>query len=74
MNEILKAGLPPGQARVGEALLDGLTNREIAERLGISEYAVKHQLQVLFLKFNVETPGGGVSGKRIVLAQKLLCA
>jgi DNA-binding NarL/FixJ family response regulator len=74
MNEIVKAALTPCQLRVAEALLDGLSDHEIAGRLGICEQSVKHSLKRMFLKFQIEPPCGGRSGKRIVLAARLLCA
>jgi DNA-binding NarL/FixJ family response regulator len=36
-------------------VLDGLTNKEIADRLGLSETAVKGTLQQLFKKVGVRT-------------------
>jgi DNA-binding NarL/FixJ family response regulator len=72
MNEIVKAALTPAQLRVAEALLDGLGNREIAARIGVTERNVKARLQLLFLKFQV-VPLGEEREKRILLARKLLC-
>lgn len=75
MNEIVKAGLTPTQGRVAEALLDGLSNREIGLRLGIAERTAKQHLRIMFMKFQIELPGGtDMSGKRILLARKLMCA
>jgi len=43
------------QQRVLRGVYDGLTNKEIADRLGVSESAVKATLQQLFRKGHVRT-------------------
>jgi DNA-binding CsgD family transcriptional regulator len=76
MNDLVRAALTPGEGRVAEALLDGLTNREIAARLGIGERTVKSYLKIMFLKFQIDLPGADpdASGKRILLARQLMSA
>jgi DNA-binding NarL/FixJ family response regulator len=74
MNDLIKAALTPRQLTIAEALLDGLSNPEIGKRLGINERTVKAHLEKLYLKFQIETPDGSKPGKRIIFAQKLLCA
>jgi DNA-binding CsgD family transcriptional regulator len=75
VNDIVKAALTAGEARVAIALLDGLSNREIAQRLGIGERSVKSVLRTMFLKYRVELPFGcDGAGKRIILARQLMCA
>ena len=41
------------ERQVAEAVADGLSNREIAERLSISERTVKARLTTVFQKFDV---------------------
>jgi len=48
-------GLTERERQVISCVLDGLTNKEIADRLGISESAVKGTLQQLFSKAGVRT-------------------
>jgi DNA-binding NarL/FixJ family response regulator len=50
--------LTPHEQRVLRGVLDGLTNREIAERLDLSEAAVKAALQNIFRKAGVRTRTG----------------
>ncbi len=47
--------LTPREREVLSSVLDGLANKEIAERLGVSESAVKGTLQQLFAKTGVRT-------------------
>jgi two-component system, NarL family, nitrate/nitrite response regulator NarL len=49
------ARLTPRQQRLLRALLAGLTNREIAGRLGLQEQTVKNQLSVLYGKLGVRS-------------------
>jgi two-component system nitrate/nitrite response regulator NarL len=51
----LADALSPRERQVMQALLDGFTNKGIADRLGITEGAVKATLQTLFDKANVRT-------------------
>lgn len=41
------------EQRLLEAVLDGCTNRQIAQRFGVKEQTVKNQLTVLFSKIGV---------------------
>lgn len=45
----------PRQQQVLDLLLRGMTNKEIGERLEISERGVKHHVSRLFVQFNVES-------------------
>ena len=76
MNEMVKAGLTPQQVRVAEGLLLGLRNKEIADRIGLSERTVKAHLCRMFSNFRIDTPSfrPDACAKRILLARKLLCA
>jgi DNA-binding NarL/FixJ family response regulator len=47
------APLTPRQRNLVHALLEGLTNREIAKRFGTREQTVKNQLSALFRKLGV---------------------
>ena len=51
----LADALSTRERQVMQALLDGFTNKGIADRLGITEGAVKATLQTLFDKANVRT-------------------
>ncbi len=46
-------GLTPREHEVVEAIADGLSNREIATRFGISQQTVKHHLTSIFNKMDV---------------------
>ena len=48
-------GLTERQREIVTAVVDGLNNREIAERLRISEHTVKHHLTQVFNKTGVST-------------------
>jgi DNA-binding NarL/FixJ family response regulator len=50
-------GLNPRELEVLRMLVQGLANKEIATRMGISESAVKNTLQQLFGKTSVRTRG-----------------
>jgi DNA-binding NarL/FixJ family response regulator len=43
------------ERQVGQLVARGLTNRDIAEELGLSEHTVKNYLLVMFEKLNVST-------------------
>lgn len=48
------ASLSPQEDRILEFIADGLTNREIAERLHLSEKTVKNYVSEVYSKLNVE--------------------
>ena len=52
---MVDARLTPRQQRLLRALLAGLTNRQIAGRLGLREQTVKNQLSVLYGKLGVRS-------------------
>jgi DNA-binding NarL/FixJ family response regulator len=52
---VADARLTPRQERLLRALMAGLTNREIAGRLGLQEQTVKNQLSVLYGKLGVRS-------------------
>ena len=76
LNDLVKAGLTKSQARVGELLLHGLANREIAIRLGITRSAVQGHITAMCLKCEPDIVFGLASGrgKRVLLARKLMGA
>ncbi len=47
------AGLSHRERSVLELLVDGLTNRAIAERLGLSEFYVRNRVSRLLIKVDV---------------------
>lgn len=47
--------LPPQQARVVDLVLEGLSNREIAQRMGISPHTVCNHLKPVFLRYGVKS-------------------
>ncbi len=47
--------LSPRQTQVLEAVANGLTNKEIARNLGVSEQAVKAHVSRLLLRFHART-------------------
>ncbi|MGD8496389.1 MAG: LuxR C-terminal-related transcriptional regulator [Gemmatimonadales bacterium] len=48
-------GLTPRQAEVAELLARRLTNKEIAEALGISQHTVRHHAEYVFAKLGVHS-------------------
>jgi DNA-binding NarL/FixJ family response regulator len=60
------AKLTPKQVEVLSLAADGLSNRQIATRLGIAEGTVKLHLSAIYLKLNVER-----RGEAIVLAHRM---
>jgi DNA-binding NarL/FixJ family response regulator len=53
--------LTPRELEVLSAVADGLTNKEIAQRLGISRHTVKFHLESLMRKLHVSSRAGAVS-------------
>ncbi|MCC7125601.1 MAG: helix-turn-helix transcriptional regulator [Acidobacteria bacterium] len=53
--EALIEGLTPREHEVLTLVADGLHNREIAQRLGVSEHTVKFHLGAVFGKLGVST-------------------
>jgi len=45
--------LTPRERQIVSAILDGQTNKEIADRFGISDQTVKNQLRTLYAKLGV---------------------
>jgi DNA-binding NarL/FixJ family response regulator len=73
MNDLVKAAMTGAEGGIAEALLEGLPNKEIGKRLGISHLTVKQRMRMLFIKFQIENHDGrGGPGKRIILARKLM--
>jgi DNA-binding CsgD family transcriptional regulator len=60
------AKLTPKQVEVLSLAADGLSNRQIATRLGIAEGTVKLHMSAIYLKLNVER-----RGEAIVLARRM---
>ena len=56
--------LTPRERETVQAILDGCTNREIADRLGLREQTVKNALSVVYEKFHVRS--------RLALAREAL--
>jgi DNA-binding NarL/FixJ family response regulator len=57
-NEVASKGtLSSQESRAGELVLEGLTNKGIATRMGVSESCIKALLQRVFLKMRVHTRG-----------------
>ena len=54
-NQSARSLLTPRQQQVLDGICDGLTNKVIAARIGVSESAVKATLQQLFRKAHVRT-------------------
>ena len=52
-----RAYLTPAEAEVVTHLRQGLTNREIATRLGKSEFTVKNQVSTILRKLGLPTRG-----------------
>jgi DNA-binding CsgD family transcriptional regulator len=53
--ESLVEGLTPRESEVLRLVADGLHNREIAERLGVTEHTVKFHLAAVFGKLGAST-------------------
>jgi DNA-binding NarL/FixJ family response regulator len=49
------AELTPREQQIANAIADGLSNRDIAHRYGISERTVKNQLTVIYEKLHVSS-------------------
>jgi DNA-binding NarL/FixJ family response regulator len=57
-NEVASKGtLSSQESRAGQLVLEGLTNKGIATRMGVSESCIKALLQRVFLKMGVHTRG-----------------
>ena len=56
--------LTPRERETVQAILDGCTNREIADRLGLREQTVKNAFSVVYEKFHVRS--------RLALAREAL--
>src|ERR1700741_3284441 len=54
----LPAGLSPREAEVLRELAQGLTNKQIAKRLGVSPKTVGHQVEAIYRKAEVNTRAG----------------
>jgi DNA-binding CsgD family transcriptional regulator/PAS domain-containing protein len=56
-SELLKRtyGLTPAEIRIAETLTEGLTDKEMAERLGLSHHTVKSQLKSIFARTNTNS-------------------
>jgi DNA-binding NarL/FixJ family response regulator len=53
MVETLDRRLTKRERQIVDALLRGYTNKEIAQRLGVSDQTIKNQLTVLYRKVGV---------------------
>lgn len=73
LSDVMRAALTPRQGDIAELLLCGLSDPEIAHRLGIDVRSVKGHLRMLFLRFGVGYERGAERNKRIVLARRLQC-
>jgi DNA-binding NarL/FixJ family response regulator len=75
MNDLVKAGLSPQQLRVAQGVLDGLSNIEIADRLGLTPGAVTKMVAHLCEQFEIESSSAGRdTARRIMLARQLMLA
>lgn len=73
MNQIVRAALTEREADVAELLLQGCSNPEIADALGIAQRTVKQYMRQMFAKCQVQSPDGrDTHGSRIRLARALL--
>jgi len=54
-NNQKKLNLTPRELQIASAIVDGATNREIAQKLSLSEDTVKHHLSRIFDKLGVST-------------------
>ena len=73
---LVRAALTPREAEIAEALLLGLTNKEISARIGISPRTVKAHLCKMSYKCGLYAPIGSAEERdganRIRLARHLL--
>ncbi len=53
--DVLATALTPRQVQIAELVAQGQTNREIAERLSISEHTVEHHLSAIFERLGVRS-------------------
>jgi DNA-binding CsgD family transcriptional regulator len=63
---------PREHALVRAIVVDGRTNREIADELGVSEQTVKNQLSVVFQKFRVRSRLAATGTRVVVTCASLL--
>lgn len=54
-------GLTPRERQIVEGMADGLTNKEIAARLGLSVHTTDSYTRVIYEKLHVNTRGGAVA-------------
>ena len=54
-------GLTPRERQIVEGMADGLTNKELAARLGLSIHTTDSYTRSIYEKLNVNTRGGAVA-------------
>ncbi len=59
--ETALAGLSPRERQIIEGMVDGLTNKEIAERLGLSAHTTDGYTRAIYEKLHVNTRSGAVA-------------
>ncbi|MDP3069981.1 MAG: response regulator transcription factor [Opitutaceae bacterium] len=59
--ETAMAGLSPRERQIIEGMVDGLTNKEIAERLGLSAHTTDGYTRAIYEKLHVNTRSGAVA-------------
>lgn len=64
MRSLSEIHITPRELEVLRLLAEGLSNREIAARLGISKGAVRHRLHAIFTQMGFD----GTKGSRVLLA------
>lgn len=75
MNDLVKAALTPHQLRIAQGLLNGLSNKEIAKKLGLTASQVNSAVRYMCERYGIEVAETGRnSSKRILLARKLMLA